>query len=109
MAQHMGGEAITGKEVPPMPIRWSAWAVYETYDTSDGDKVFIGITSDNHWWRFCEHFDRPDMLNDPTLATNEDRVAARGRDKQIGRATSELQSLIHSSYVGFCLKKKITQ
>src|SRR3546814_1002418 len=29
MAQHMGGEAITGKEVPPMPIRWSAWAVYE--------------------------------------------------------------------------------
>src|SRR3546814_19350669 len=92
MAQHMGGEAITGKEVPPMPIRWSAWAVYETYDTSDGDKVFIGITSDNHWRRFCEHFDRPDMLNDPTLATNEDRVAARDRVKPfvaevIGRHT----------------------
>src|SRR3546814_792841 len=88
----MGVEAITGKEVPPMPLRWSAWAVYETYDTSDGDKVFIGITSDNHWWRFCEHFDRPDMLNDPTLATNEDRVAARDRVKPfvaevIGRHT----------------------
>ena len=92
MSQHMGGEAITGREVPPMPIRWSAWAVYETYDTSDGDKVFIGITSDNHWRRFCEHFDRPDMLNDPTLATNEDRVAARDRVKPfvaevIGRHT----------------------
>src|SRR3546814_6714932 len=54
MAQHMGGDAITGKEVPPMPLRWSAWAVYEPYDTSNGDKVFIGITSDNHW-RSQEH------------------------------------------------------
>src|SRR3546814_5816073 len=103
----MGVEAITGKEIPPMPIRWSAWAVYATYDTSDGDKVFIGITSDNPWRRLCEHFDRPDMLNDPTLATNEDPVAARDPVKPPATSaepTSALQSLIPHPYAPFRLQ-----
>ena len=77
MMQHMAGEAVTGTEVPPMPIRWGAWAIYEVFDTSDGDQVFIGLTSDNHWRRFCECFGRQDLLDDPKLKTNEDRVKAR--------------------------------
>lgn len=77
MMQHMAGEAVTGTEVPPMPIRWGAWAIYEVFDTSDGDQVFIGLTSDNHWRRFCEHFGRQDLLDDPKLKSNEDRVKAR--------------------------------
>jgi len=83
MMQHMAGEAITGVEVPPMPKRWGAWAIYEVFDTSDGDQVFIGITSDNHWKRFCDHFERPDLLADPELKTNEDRVKARPRIRPI--------------------------
>lgn len=77
MMQHMAGEAVTGEEVPPMPKRWGAWAIYEVFDTSDGDQIFIGLTSDNHWRRFCEHFGRQDLLDDPNLKTNEDRVKAR--------------------------------
>lgn len=77
MMQHMAGEAVTGTEVPPMPIRWGAWAIYEVFDTSDGDQVFIGLTSDNHWRRFCEHFGRQDLLDDLKLKSNEDRVKAR--------------------------------
>jgi crotonobetainyl-CoA:carnitine CoA-transferase CaiB-like acyl-CoA transferase len=87
MMQHMAGEAITGEEVPPMPKRWGAWAIYEVFDTKDGDQVFVGITSDNHWKRFCDHFERPDLLSDPTLKTNEDRVKARERIKPIVRDT----------------------
>jgi len=87
MMQHMAGEAITGTEVPPMPIRWGAWAIYEVFDTKDNDQVFVGITSDNHWKRFCDHFERPDLLADPTLKTNEDRVKARDRVKPIVRDT----------------------
>jgi crotonobetainyl-CoA:carnitine CoA-transferase CaiB-like acyl-CoA transferase len=77
MMQHMAGEAVTGEEVPPMPKRWGAWAIYEVFTTSDGDQIFIGLTSDNHWRRFCEHFGRQDLLDDPKLKTNEDRVKAR--------------------------------
>ncbi|MBE89154.1 MAG: formyl-CoA transferase [Rhodospirillaceae bacterium] len=85
MGTHMSGEAIQQKEVPPMPVRWSAWAVYEVMETSDAKQVFIGITSDNHWHRFCQKFGRSDLLADPEFQTNEDRVAAQERLKPIVR------------------------
>ena len=85
MGTHMSGEAIQQKEVPPMPVRWSAWAVYEVMETSDAKQVFIGITSDNHWRRFCQKFGRSDLLADPGFQTNEDRVAAQERLKPIIR------------------------
>ena len=77
VAQHMAGEAMTGKAPPPMPARQGAWAVYEPFDTSDNEQVFIGITSDNHWQRFCERFGFEHMLNDPKYLRNEDRVEQR--------------------------------
>ncbi len=77
MGQHMAGEAITGEEVPPMPVRRSGWGIYRTFKTADDDQIFVGVTSDQHWARFCEVFARPDLLADPRLATNEARVAAQ--------------------------------
>ena len=77
MSQHMAGQAITGRPSPPMPAREGAWGIYEPFATADEDQIFIGITSDNHWRRFCEHFDRADLLADPKYATNEARVAER--------------------------------
>jgi crotonobetainyl-CoA:carnitine CoA-transferase CaiB-like acyl-CoA transferase len=77
MGQHMAGEAITGEEVPPMPVRRGGWGIYQTFATADGDQIFVGVTSDKHWARFCEVFGRPDLLADPRLATNAARVAAR--------------------------------
>ena len=35
------------------------------------------MTSDKQWRRFCEHFERDDLLQDPAYKTNEDRVRAR--------------------------------
>jgi len=77
MGQHMAGEAITGEEVPPMPVRRGGWGIYQIFATADRDQIFVGVTSDNHWTRFCEAFERPDLLADRRLASNEDRVAAR--------------------------------
>ena len=79
MMQHLVGAAVTNVPQPPMPGRVGAWAIYETFETADGERIFIGLTSDNHWRRFCEKFDRQDLLADPTLKTNEDRVKARDR------------------------------
>ncbi len=79
MMQHMIGSAVTHAPSPPMPGRVGAWGIYETFDTADDEMIFIGITSDNHWRWFCERFDRQDLLEDPTLNTNEGRVRERPR------------------------------
>jgi crotonobetainyl-CoA:carnitine CoA-transferase CaiB-like acyl-CoA transferase len=77
MGQHMAGSAITGEKVPPMTARRGAWGVYETFGTADGEQVFVGVTSNRHWERFCDVFERPDLLADARLDTNEKRVAER--------------------------------
>jgi len=77
MMQHMAGEIVTGKPMPPMPSRQGAWAIYEPFATADGEQIFLGLTSDGHWRRFCEHFGRHDLLQNPAYKTNEDRVRAR--------------------------------
>lgn len=77
MGHHMAYAAITQKPVPPMPARVSAWSIYNTFATSDNDMVFIGVTSDKQWARFCEVFERPDWLADERLATNNGRIEQR--------------------------------
>lgn len=79
MGQHMAYSAIGQQEVPPMPARVSAWAIYRTFETADDRLVFIGVTSDKHWERFCKVFGREDLLADESLATNNMRIAERDR------------------------------
>ena len=83
MAQHMAGEAATGRAPPPMPSREGAWAIYEPFETKDGEQIFVGLTSDRQWRRFCEHFGRQDLLQNPAYRTNEDRVRERPALKPI--------------------------
>lgn len=79
VGQHIAQYAVTGQPARPMPVRLAAWAVYDVFDTADGGQVFVGIVTDNQWRRFCEAVERPDWGEDPSLATNADRVAARDR------------------------------
>lgn len=79
MGQHMAYSAASQKPVPPMTTRVSPWSVYRLFETGDDQLVFVGITSDKHWQRFCPAFDRMDLLADESLATNEDRLAAQDR------------------------------
>ena len=74
VAQHLAGEVVTGAPPPPMPARLGAWGIYEVFRTGDAENIFIGITSDPHWRRFCEMFQRPDWFADPRFTTNGDRV-----------------------------------
>jgi len=77
VAQHMAGEAASGEPSPPMPARSSAWGIYETFETADESRLFIGITSDPHWRAFCDAFSKPDWFADPRFRTNADRVNNR--------------------------------
>ncbi|MEO1239608.1 MAG: CaiB/BaiF CoA-transferase family protein [Pseudomonadota bacterium] len=77
MGQHLAYGAITQTEVPPMTARVSAWSVYDQFDTADGRRVFLGVTSDAQWSRFTGTFGLFD-LETPELATNNARIDARG-------------------------------
>ena len=77
MGHHMAYAAVTKEPVPPMPARVSAWAIYRTFNTCDNELVFIGVTSDKQWVRFCESFEMRDLLADERLATNNGRIDQR--------------------------------
>ena len=77
MGQHLAITAMNGAPPPPMPERVSSWAVYEIFNTADDLQVFVGITSDGQWKRFCEFFKQPELAADPRLATNNLRIEAR--------------------------------
>lgn len=77
MGQHMAGRVLTGEAIPPMPARRGAWGVYEPFATADDDQVFIGVTSNGHWVRFCDAFGLDDLAADPRLHGNSDRVRER--------------------------------
>ncbi|MBW1787748.1 MAG: CoA transferase [Deltaproteobacteria bacterium] len=79
MAQHMTIAALTGEEPPPMPERRRIWAVYDLFPTADGKQVFLGITNEAHWTRFCEAFGFKDFLQDPDFETDALRIKNRDR------------------------------
>jgi crotonobetainyl-CoA:carnitine CoA-transferase CaiB-like acyl-CoA transferase len=78
VGQHMAQKAVTGKAAAPMPVRISAWAVYDVFETARADEqVFVGVVSDAQWRAFCGAFELADLLADPALQTNNQRVSAR--------------------------------
>jgi crotonobetainyl-CoA:carnitine CoA-transferase CaiB-like acyl-CoA transferase len=53
------------------------WGIYRLFETLDHEQVFIGITSNTHWRRFCEEFDQADLFANPNYANNIDRARHR--------------------------------
>ena len=77
MGQHMAQTATTGSPPPPMSVRVAAWAVYDIFDTKDGEQIFIGVVSDTQWKLFCESFGLDDYANDKSMDLNKGRVEKR--------------------------------
>ena len=61
VAQHMVQYRQTGVPAVPMPERVSAWAVYDVFETADGEKIFVGVVSDKQWTQFCKVFGLDDL------------------------------------------------
>lgn len=100
MGSHMAGIAATGEPVPPMPARKGAWGVYEPFTAADGGQVFIGVTSDAQWVRFCNAFSLPDLAADESLRTNAERT--RARHWLIPRLREEMAKLARETVVARC-------
>ena len=77
IAQHYA----TGEPSIPLPEMKQGtrmgWGVYQFFATADGEQIFIGITSNGHWERFCKEFGLNELFADERLNDNAKRVAAR--------------------------------
>jgi crotonobetainyl-CoA:carnitine CoA-transferase CaiB-like acyl-CoA transferase len=81
VGQWLASYAATGEPSIPMPEILQGtrmgWGVYQLFEAADGEHVFIGITSNGHWERFCKAFGLGDLLADERLSDNGKRVEAR--------------------------------
>lgn len=77
VGQHMAQKAVTGQAARPMPVRVSAWAIYDVFDTRDEQQIFVGVVSDALWATFCKAFALEDLGLNPEYRTNSQRVRSR--------------------------------
>jgi len=107
VAQHMLQYAATGRPAEPMPGRISAWGVYDVFTVKDGEQIFLAVVSDRQWAIFCKAFGLEEMMVDPRLATNNDRVRAREwmmpilRARLAERSAAELAAVFEAHELPF--------
>ena len=112
VGQHMLQYAVTGQPAAPMPARISAWAVYDVFDVMKGEQIFLAAVSDTQWRVFCTVLGFADLLSDPALATNNQRVQSRPtlmavlRERLALRTAAELTQLMESAGLPFAPIKK---
>jgi crotonobetainyl-CoA:carnitine CoA-transferase CaiB-like acyl-CoA transferase len=82
VGQWLANYGATGEPSVPLPeLRQGTrmgWGIYQLFTAADGEEIFVGITSNAHWERFCTEFGLADLLADERLNDNRKRVAARG-------------------------------
>ncbi|WP_426808120.1 CaiB/BaiF CoA transferase family protein [Pseudomonas sp. WOUb67] len=78
-AQHMQQYVVTGEAAAPMPNRISAWAIYDVFTFAGGEQMFVAATGEGQWHALCQVLGQTTLLDDPTLASNNDRVLQRPR------------------------------
>ncbi|MBT2774759.1 CoA transferase [Halomonas sp. ISL-60] len=76
-ASHMQQAAMSGDIPPPMPSRVSPWTIYDVFTLANNEQLFIGAVSDKQWAILCDVLERQDLLDDPTLQKNEQRLNVR--------------------------------
>jgi crotonobetainyl-CoA:carnitine CoA-transferase CaiB-like acyl-CoA transferase len=106
VGQHMAVTGVTGAEVRPMAQRSPTWGIYDVFDVADG-QVFIGVTSDQQWPRFCSAFAFEALGADVGLVTNQNRVDRRAsllpelRALLLKRTVDEVASACEAANVSF--------
>jgi crotonobetainyl-CoA:carnitine CoA-transferase CaiB-like acyl-CoA transferase len=112
MGQHMLQFAMTGRHPAPMPARDNPWAIYDVFTVKNGEQIFLAAVSDAQWRSFCDVMDLPDLKADPTLATNNQRVALRPtllaqlRERLADRPADELAAIMERAGLPFAPIRK---
>ncbi|MDF1721782.1 MAG: CoA transferase [Minwuia sp.] len=77
VAQHMVQFDLLGTEAPPMPERDFSWPVYDIFETSDGQQLFIGAVTLGHWDSLCGLLGLQELLGRDDLKSKMDQIDAR--------------------------------
>ncbi len=119
VGQWMARAVATGEPSTPMAeigqsVRMG-WGIFHLFATSDDQQVFIGVTSNAHWERFCKAFGLADMLADENLSSNDKRVTAqpwmlpRLREAMVKYTADELQAKLEKASVPYAPVKRPDQ
>src|SRR6266446_6429384 len=77
VGQWLAQYGATGEPSVPLPELKQGtrmgWGIYQLFTAADGEDVFIGVTSNAHWERFCKEFALDDLLADERLDDNAKR------------------------------------
>ncbi|MGB3351150.1 MAG: CaiB/BaiF CoA-transferase family protein [Mycobacterium sp.] len=97
----------TGVDQEPLGVGSPAVAPYGAFPTRDGQTVVLGTTNDREWQRVArEIIERPDLADDPRLATNPGRCGHRDiLDEAIGswcaqRDLVDIQKIADAAGIG---------
>jgi crotonobetainyl-CoA:carnitine CoA-transferase CaiB-like acyl-CoA transferase len=111
VGQWMARAVATGQPSRPMAeigqsLRMG-WGIFHLFATADGQQVFIGVTSNAHWERFCREFGLAELHADARLDTNEKRVSAQEwmlpkvREATARFTSAELQKKLEAASVPY--------
>nr|WP_295770969.1 CaiB/BaiF CoA-transferase family protein [Rhodoferax sp.] len=107
VAQHMMQFAVTAKAAAPMPEKISPWGIYDVFNVKNGEQIFLAVVGDTQWGIFCKAFKYADWQQDARLATNNDRVRARGwlipqmRERMAQHTAAELTAVFEKHGLPF--------
>ncbi len=102
--QHMAYSAMSGEIPKPMPERDHVFTVYDLFDTQDS-QVFVAVTSEQQWQRFCEEFSLPHLYARQDYSTQAERL--KDRANLIAAIAEVLRSLGSDEVVMRCARAKL--
>ncbi len=111
VGQWMARAVATGEPSTPMAeigqsVRMG-WGIFHLFATADDAQVFIGVTSNAHWERFCKEFGLAEMLADDHLSSNDKRVTSQPwmlpklREAMVKYSSDELQAKLEKASVPY--------
>ncbi len=76
LGQHIATYQLNERPLNPINEEGFAWGIYDFFETSDREKIFIAVTTDDQWMQFCRNF-MPDLCSVDDYRTNEGRFNSR--------------------------------
>lgn len=105
VGQHMVQHGMNGEPLVPMSVPNRAWGIYDTFESAEGKPIFVGVVTDTQWLRFCEVFERPDLLADERLQSNGGRVEQR--DWLVGAIAEMCGGIATDALLAMCDKAQL--
>lgn len=77
IGQHLSTYQVNGKPLKPLNEAGFAWGIYDFFRTKDHSNIFLAVTTDEQWRKFCNAFKIEDGLRE-RYGTNRERFLGRG-------------------------------